>query len=271
MPHMTLHDCTYYYEESGSGDPVLLLHGFTSSTVEWADFIDRLQGKRRLIAVDLPGHGRTDAPPDPQRYSMEAVSRDLAELCEALQIGPVHVVGYSMGARLALYLALFWPEWVRSVALESGSPGLKPAEARAARKEADGQLADHIEEEGIPPFVAFWERLPLWASQSRLPESVRTELRHRRLANSARGLANSLRGIGTGAQPSLWWKLPELDRPVLLLCGEEDPKFTEIARLMGAELPRAEVQIVAEAGHNIHLEQPAVFARLVENFWDRIT
>ena len=130
---------------------------------------------------------------------------------------------------------------------------------RRQRREQDNNLADFIEREGIAAFVARWEALPLWASQAQLAEEVRVQLRRRRLQNNPVGLANSLRGMGTGRQPSLWGHLAVLDVPVLLLAGELDNKFVAINRKMARLLPRATLQIVPGAGHTVHLERPLLF------------
>ncbi|MCL4834580.1 MAG: alpha/beta fold hydrolase, partial [Caldilineaceae bacterium] len=173
--------------------------------------------------------------------------------------------------RLALYFALHYPEKVTSLILESASPGLATPEERAARTASDNALAMRIEREGIPAFVAFWEALPLWRSQARLPASVQQWLHEQRLGNSPTGLAHSLRGMGSGVQPSLWERLGELDMPVLLLAGEEDEKFVAINRQMAQRIPHARLEIVPRAGHTLHLEQPAVFQRAVCSFLRSLT
>lgn len=171
-----------------------------------------------------------------------------------------------MGGRLALYLAVTRPELVKSLILESASPGLKTEEERRERRERDFQLARSIEQDGIPSFVQRWERLPLFASQASLSDNLRQKLREQRLRNSAAGLANSLRGMGTGIQPSLWARLPVLQPPLLLLAGGLDQKFAELARQMAREVPRALLQVIPGAGHTVHLESPDPFERTVLQF-----
>ncbi len=180
---------------------------------------------------------------------------------------PTHVVGYSMGARLALALAVRHPERVRTLVLESGSPGLASEEERSARCASDEALASELEREGIVPFVDAWEARPLFASIARrLSVEARAAVRARRLAHDPRGLAAALRGLGTGSLPSFWEDLPGLDLPVLLLAGAEDAKFVEIASAMASRLPRATLRIVPEAGHTVHLEQPVRWLEAVTGF-----
>jgi 2-succinyl-6-hydroxy-2,4-cyclohexadiene-1-carboxylate synthase len=161
-----------------------------------------------------------------------------------------------MGGRLALYLAVHHPGVVATLSLESASPGLKTERERRDRRATDEALAARIEREGIEAFVDYWEALPLWESQRGLPPKIRAAQRERRLANDPVGLANSLRGMGTGVQPSLWEALPGVNQPTSLLTGERDRKFTVIAEQMRAALPRATLASAPGAGHNIHLEQP---------------
>jgi 2-succinyl-6-hydroxy-2,4-cyclohexadiene-1-carboxylate synthase len=171
-----------------------------------------------------------------------------------------------MGGRLALYVGLHKPHLVQSLILESASPGLASAAERRMRREQDESLAKRIETNGVAAFVDDWERLPLFDSQKNLPADVRNALRRRRLQNTADGLATSLRGMGTGVQPSLWANLPELRVRTLLLAGEYDHKFTTINQRMAEKIPNARLIIINGTGHSIHLEQPDIFLTVVQEF-----
>ena len=162
-----------------------------------------------------------------------------------------------MGGRLALYLALRYPGRLRSLILESASPGLADDTERTQRHRRDQALAHRIQAEGIGWFVDYWERLPLWASQAKLSAEILAAQRQQRLGNSALGLANSLRGLGTGAQPNLWPHLPALQLPALLLAGTADDKFRGVNQAMAARLPDARLRLIPSAGHNTHLENAA--------------
>ena len=256
----------YRYVETGSGPVVLLLHGFTGSKANWAALMGALADDFRLLAVDLPGHGESDAPTDPARYDMAAVARDLTALLDHLDVDSAHLVGYSMGGRLALYLALVELARWRSLVLESASPGLAMEAERVERRKKDAALADFIEREGVEPFIDRWERLPLFTSQRRLPEAVRQAHREGRLRNRARGLAGSLRGMSTGIQPSLGERLGELALPSLLIVGELDEKFVALAREMLARMPQALLTVVPEAGHAVHLERLNVYSELLRRW-----
>jgi 2-succinyl-6-hydroxy-2,4-cyclohexadiene-1-carboxylate synthase len=236
-----------------------LLHGFSGAGQNWARLAGLLS-PGAAFAPDLIGHSGTASPTDPARYAMAPAAADLFALWSQLGMPPVHLIGYSMGGRLALYTALTYPAMVARLTLESASPGLATETERAERRAADESLADRIAREGMAWFAMMWEQLPLFQYQS--PE-VRTALREVRLTQSAIGLANSLRGMGTGAQPSLWERLGELTMPVDLIVGEHDSKFAAINQQMAAQVPGAQLYLVAGAGHSVHQEQPEVFAALL--------
>lgn len=252
-------------ERSGTGPALLLLHGFTGSQATWTPYLDAWQGFS-LIAVDLLGHGRSDSPLDLDRYRMERCVEDLITLLDVLAVPHVALLGYSMGGRVALHLALHAPQRLSALILESASPGIADATARAARVRSDAALATLIEEEGIEAFVDRWQALPLFATQTRLPLAVREALRRQRLKNDPQGLANSLRELGTGMQEPVLPRLAEMRRPVLLLAGTLDAAYCDHARRMAAVLPCRRLEIVPDAGHAIHLEQPMLFAGAVRTF-----
>jgi 2-succinyl-6-hydroxy-2,4-cyclohexadiene-1-carboxylate synthase len=262
-----LEDVAYSLTDRGEGRAALLLHGFTGSKESWQPLADRLAVFQRVIVVDLLGHGESSAPADPVRYQMAQCSADLAKVLDGLQLHEVDLLGYSMGGRLALHFALHHPERVRSLVLESASPGLESEADRQVRRHSDHALAERIERNGLEEFVNEWERLPLFASQKRLHVEDRRRLREQRLRNRPLGLANSLRGMGTGVQPALWGRLGELQCPVMLIVGELDEKFVAINRRMAAGIADARLEIVSRAGHSVHLEQTEAYYDLIQNFW----
>ncbi|MGQ9907727.1 MAG: 2-succinyl-6-hydroxy-2,4-cyclohexadiene-1-carboxylate synthase [Candidatus Flexifilum sp.] len=264
---MIIDGLRYHYREQGSGPAIVLLHGFTGSSASWEAVSERLADAGwRVIAPDLPGHGETAGSWDAQRYRIERTAADLIALTGGLGVAQFALLGYSMGGRLALYTALTYPEHVRALILESASPGLADPAEREARRHADERLADRIEREGIDAFVQYWDDLPLFSGLRRLPEAQRARLRAERLRRDPRGLAASLRGMGTGAQPSLWERLGELAMPVLLIAGAEDGKYAAIARRMAAAIPGAAIAIVPGSGHVVHEEQREPFNAAITTF-----
>lgn len=273
MPTITINNIQYHYVCSGdirTQPPLVLLHGFTGSSANWQPLQQALATERTTIAIDLLGHGETDAPAVPARYAMEPAAQDLAELLARVTPGPIDLLGYSMGGRLALYFATAYPDRIRRLILESASPGLAEEAARQARIASDEALAARIEAQGIGAFVDYWEQVPLFASQRKLPAIAREKLREQRLRNRELGLANSLRGMGTGAQPSLWDTLPLFDKPTFLLTGALDTKFCAIAEQMVDRLPQADQMTIPDVGHTIHLEAPTLFHTALTTFFNEM-
>ncbi|MCD7032611.1 2-succinyl-6-hydroxy-2,4-cyclohexadiene-1-carboxylate synthase [Metabacillus sp. GX 13764] len=264
--HKTVRNKVLSAEVYGEGMPVVLLHGFTGSAGSWLPILDMLQGYQ-VIAVDVIGHGKSDSPECLAPYTMKHASEELMLLLTSMKVDmPVSVLGYSMGGRLALSFAMLFPDLVSSLILESSSPGLKTDEERNQRREQDHKLADEILQYGMEAFINKWENIPLFESQKKLPDEIRKSIREERLRNKPAGLAYSLKGMGTGAQPSWWDRLSSFPKDVLLITGEWDSKFCGINKEMQALFPKAVLKQVREAGHAIHVEQPRFFGKIVSEF-----
>lgn len=256
----------YHLDDRGEGRPLVLLHGLTGRAATWRHHFGPLTQHFRVIALDQLGHGQTSIPADPARYHIDEAAADLIAVLQHLDALPAGLLGYSMGGRLALYAALTYPHAFNALILESASPGLRDETARLERLAKDQALADGVIEHGVPAFVDAWEKLPMFATQASMPAEQYAFQREIRLANDPLGLANSLRGMGVGAQPSLWERLGELQIPVLLITGSEDAKFDAIASEMMTLLPNAQHITIAKTGHTIHLEQPTQFDQTVTDF-----
>jgi len=228
----------------GGGPPLVALHGFTHTGEQFAAIAGRLG--RTVIAPDLPGHGATGVRPVTVETTIAAVAALLTET------GPVPVLGYSQGGRIALLVALSHPGLVTSVTLVSVSPG---AADREARRQADEEVASAIESEGLAAFLDRWlDTGP--SATSRHPEAVRAADRAIRERNTASGLAAALRGYGQGAQPHVMDRLGELGGPATFMAGSGDPHYCDLARSMAAAAPRGAAVIVEGAGHNLLLDAP---------------
>lgn len=237
----------------GRDDRLVLVHGFTQTGRCWDGFADDLARDHELVLVDAPGHGGS-----------VDVAADLVS--GALLLGdtggPATYVGYSMGGRLALHLALARPELVPRLVLIGTTGGIDDAGERAARRAADDVLADHIEQIGVDAFLDEWLAQPLFAGLT--PAAA---CRDERMANTAAGLASSLRQAGAGTQEPLWSRLGAIDVPVLVLAGVDDAKFSAIAgRLARAIGPNATVALIPRSGHSAQLENPADTASIVRRW-----
>ena len=233
-----------------AGDLLVLVHGFTQTARCWGPFDDALAASHRLRLVDAPGHGASGH-----------ANADLAAAAHLLGTtgGRATYVGYSMGGRIALQLALDTPELVGRLVLIGASPGIADAGERTTRRAHDDTLARRLETIGVVAFVEEWLARPMFAGLG--PEAAH---RRERLHNTAAGLAASLRALGTGSQEPVWDRLANLTMPVLLVAGAHDHKFAEIADHMRARIgANAEVALVEHAGHTAHLEQPDRTAKAV--------
>ncbi|HET9949488.1 MAG TPA: 2-succinyl-6-hydroxy-2,4-cyclohexadiene-1-carboxylate synthase [Longimicrobiales bacterium] len=248
----------------GAAAHAVLLHGFTGSGAAWGDaVVEGLAAAGHVpVLVDLPGHGRRAGERDPACFTLEAALRDVA----AAGRWPADLVGYSMGARLALHFAAAHPERVRRLVLESGSPGLATEEERRERRARDAELARFALEHGMDAFLERWEAQPLFESRACIDPRARARQRELKLRNAPASLAAALEGLGTGALPSLWDRLGEIRAPTLLLVGALDCKYVAIARRMAAALPDARVVEVPDAGHTVHLERPGAWVAAVVDF-----
>lgn len=243
-----------------------MLHGFTGSTETWTTFRAVAEQTHTVIAVDLPGHGNSSAPNDPRCYGLTRFAGDLARVLDDLSIQRTAMLGYSMGGRAALQFALAYPDRVAGLILESMSPGIAEPEARAARVKADNALADAIESDGVEAFVNRWERLPIWNTQQSVSAESRDSLRAQRLENRQEGLANSLRGAGAGVDEPVHGRLAEIGAPTLIIAGELDARYVDIATSMQSAIPNSRLSVIPSAGHATHFEQADAFASAVTAF-----
>jgi 2-succinyl-6-hydroxy-2,4-cyclohexadiene-1-carboxylate synthase len=215
------------------------------------------------LAVDLPGHGQTIVQQDSD-YQMPNVAQALINLLVELNIKQCILVGYSMGGRIALYLAIHFPQYFPGVILESASPGLSSQLERDRRRAKDSKLAEQLESLDFANFLQQWYGNPLFASLVRHPHY--SEAIARRLCNDPNQLAKSLRLVGLGTQPTLWKSLPEMQIPLLLIVGELDPKFIKINQMMANSCPQASLYRINGTGHNVHFENPLQFSQLLKYF-----
>ncbi len=232
-----------------TGPHLVLAHGFTQTARSWDvmrhQLADRIPGAS-FAAVDMPGHGEAVD----RRGDLWAAATHLVDVG-----GPGTYVGYSMGGRVALHAALAHPDAVERLVLIGATAGIADEASRAERRVADEEIARRIERDGVEAFVDWWLRNPLFAG---LDDA--TSQRDDRLRNSVAGLAASLRECGTGTQEPLWDRLISVRAPTLLLVGEHDPKFRNLGERLAVELPDARLEVVGDAGHSVHLEQPAATA-----------
>lgn len=260
IKHVQINGYPYEVNISGSGQPTwVFLHGFLGSQQEFSAI--RPTGTR--IMLTLKGFGAQAPNVTVADLTVDQQVTELKLLFDALALGPVHLVGYSMGARLALSYALRYPETVAQLVLESGTAGLATQTERLARQAKDEALAQSIMQDGMRAFVDRWERLPLFATQQHVALTDQQNVRAQRLNQVPLNMAASLRAFGTGEMPNYWQIVAGLAVPTTIITGGCDSKFTTIGRALHEKIENSEQRIVPAVGHNVHLEAPASYTGLL--------
>lgn len=250
----------------GDGPLLVALHGFTGDGSTMVPLVEACRDGRPAMLIDIVGHGASDTPAIVEPYSMASVVDQVLSVIGPRDIGTVHLLGYSMGGRIALSMAARAPWYFASVTSLSSTPGIQDPQVRAERHDADLRRAERIETIGVESFVDEWLKLDLFASYvATLDEAALAATVGQRCRASAVGLAHSLRGTGTGAMAPVWLSLPALRTPLLAIAGALDANYVNIAHRMAEAAPFGEAAIIAGAGHVAHHENcSAVGARVTE-------
>lgn len=237
---------------------MLALHGFTLTGAQFAPLAGYVD--RSILAPDLPGHGESASTPAVVPDAIAALADLLTDIDQ-----PAPVLGYSMGGRLALSLALDRPELVKRVVVVSAGPGIEDEYARAMRVAEDEELAVRIRRDGVRRLLDEWLSAPVTSTES-VDEPERRADRALREENSAAGLADALRGFGQGSYPYFGDRLGELGMPLLAVSGGADARYTGQAAALAAAVPDGQSAVIPGVGHNVILEAPEELGRLVDEF-----
>ncbi|MBH8552554.1 2-succinyl-6-hydroxy-2,4-cyclohexadiene-1-carboxylate synthase [Nostocaceae cyanobacterium CENA357] len=248
---------------------IMFLHGFMGNINEFDEAIKLLDDDFSYLILDLPGHGKTQVIGGDEYYTMVNTAHALINLLDELNISKCFLVGYSMGGRLALYLALNFPERFYKVVLESASPGLVTAAERLERVKRDAQIARKLKRSSAKndffTFLLNWYNQPIFGSIKNHPQF--DQMLEIRLQNNPIELAKSLQFMGTGSQPALWGKFTENTQPLLLIVGEYDQKFIKINTEMAKKCEVANLKIIDDSGHNTHFENTCKFVQYIKDFF----
>ncbi len=253
----------YYSAGAPSRKPVIFLHGFMGTGREWMPIIEPFSDDILGIAPDLPGQGRTSG--DLTQLTFISLARALAAFVEEFCAQQPLLVGYSMGGRIALYTALMYPEVFSGLILESSSPGIEEEQEKQDRRELDGRRAEQLRQLGMEGFLREWYKLPVYDSLKNRPNLIEKIIEKKKVGD-ADSLAEVIVRLSPGIQPSLWNRLPQWRNPTLLIAGEQDTKFSDIARRMAALMPTADLRIIPDAGHIVHLENQLEFVTALKFF-----
>jgi 2-succinyl-6-hydroxy-2,4-cyclohexadiene-1-carboxylate synthase len=263
---MPLHTPLHYELTGNPSNPVVvLLHGFMGSSKDWHEIIDLLVDSCLCLAIDLPGHGKSTCLKNPGAYTFSETAAQVVSVMEMTKAVPATVMGYSMGGRIALYVALQYRHACSKLVIESATAGIVDEGERAKRKALDRDRAQEISRGKFEDFVRTWYCQPVFQTLAENPERLETVI-GQRLLNDPLELSQALDGMGVGMQPSLWGRLHELPIPTLLIAGEKDSKYVGIVQSMAALIPKGRVVSIPETGHNAHLENPDLVAEYTKDF-----
>ena len=247
----------WHFNLSGDPDlpPLLLLHGWMGNCEDYYEIVEILKLRFYCIAIDLPGHGKTEVIGSDLAYDFVNTAIGIIQLLDRLEIDRCAIAGYSLGGRLALYLALEFPDRFDRVMVESTSPGLATEIDRQDRVTHDSQIIDRLKSDNFSDFVNNWYRQSIFIGIDLHP-NFRDLLESRIKANHPHNLAKSLQYAGLGMQPYLGDRLKVHPQPLQLIVGALDLKFVAIAQSMQQKSPLITVEIIPDCSHNIHFQQP---------------
>jgi 2-succinyl-6-hydroxy-2,4-cyclohexadiene-1-carboxylate synthase len=231
-------------------ETITCLHGFSQQGDSWDEVRTLVPGVRRWLTPDLRG------------TTLPEAEAELLALWRRAGVERTHLVGYSQGGRVALWVAAAHPERLRTLTTIGAHAGFEDG-VRERRADADEELADRIEREGIEWFATYWAARPLFAGQARRGAAFLERLDDARRRNEPGHLAATLRGMGAGAVEPFWDRLERIDAPTLAVAGVEDAPYVAFAHRLSEAIPGARTALVPGAGHAVHLERPAAFASLL--------
>jgi pimeloyl-ACP methyl ester carboxylesterase len=252
MPKIDRDGIKIYYEVHGNGPPLILTHGYSSTSAMWKGQVEALSKHHTLILWDMRGHGQSDYPESPSAYSEALTVGDIAALLDAVGVGKAIVGGLSLGGYMSLAFYRAHPERVSALLIIDTGPGFRKDDAREVWNRRALDTADRFDREG----------LEVLKSASR----ERSTVSHR----NARGLALAARGMLTQRDARVIEVLPEIKVPSLVVVGADDMPFLAASDYMAAKIPGAEKAVIPAAGHAVNLDQPQAFIEAVLPFLDAL-
>ncbi|KYG23000.1 alpha/beta hydrolase [Bradyrhizobium sp. AT1] len=248
MPVINRDGVKIYYEVHGEGPPLLLTHGYSSTSAMWHGQVDALAKNHTLILWDMRGHGQSDYPDDPAAYSEALTVGDMAAILDAVGAKRAIIGGLSLGGYMSLAFYRAHPERARALLIIDTGPGFKKDDAREAWNARALATADKLEREGLDVLKA--------ATRERATASHR----------NAKGLALAARGMLTQRDARVIELLPDIKVPALIVVGADDTPFLAASDYMAAKIPGAQKVVIPAAGHAVNIDQPKAFVDAVAPF-----
>ncbi|TCU70275.1 2-succinyl-6-hydroxy-2,4-cyclohexadiene-1-carboxylate synthase [Bradyrhizobium sp. R2.2-H] len=252
MPEINRDGVGIYYEVHGEGPPLLLTHGYSSTSAMWHGQVAALAKDHKLILWDMRGHGQSDYPDDPSAYSEALTVGDMAAILDAVGAKRAIIGGLSLGGYMSLAFYRTHPERVRALLIIDTGPGFKKDDAREAWNARALATADRLDREGL--------------------EMLKSATRERATAShrNAGGLALAARGMLTQRDARVMELLPEIKVPSLIVVGADDTPFLAASDYMAAKIPGAQKVVIPAAGHAVNIDQPKAFVDAVAPFLNNL-
>ncbi|MBR0860548.1 pimeloyl-ACP methyl ester carboxylesterase [Bradyrhizobium diazoefficiens] len=248
MPKIDRDGVGIYYEVHGDGPPLLLTHGYSSTSAMWREQVDALAKDHKLVLWDMRGHGQSDYPDDPKAYSEALTVGDMAAILDTVGSKRAVIGGLSLGGYMSLAFTRAYPQRVRALLIIDTGPGFKKDDAREAWNARALATADRLEREGLDVLKA--------ATRERASASHR----------NASGLALAARGMLTQRDAKVIELLPDITVPSLIVVGADDTPFLAASDYMAAKIPGAQKVVIPAAGHAVNIDQPKAFVDAVVPF-----
>ena len=253
MPNIDRDGVNIYFEVHGDGPPLILTHGYSSTSAMWQGQVEALSKHHKLILWDMRGHGRSDYPNDGALYSEALTVGDIAALLDEVGAKKAIVGGLSLGGYMSLAFYRAHPERVSALLIIDTGPGFKKDDARAAWNKRALDTAERFDREGLEVLKS--------------ASCERSSVSHR----DARGLALAARGMLTQRDAQVIEVLPEIKVPSLVVVGADDAPFLAASDYMAAKIPGAQKAVIPAAGHAVNIDQPEAFIEAVLPFLDGLS
>ena len=272
MPHLTADDgVRLYYEETGSGTPLVFVHEFADDYRSFEPQIRYFARRYRCIAYNARGYPPSDVPQDPARYSQDRARDDIRAVLDGLAIAKAHVVGISMGGFATLHFGLTYPDRASALVVAGCGYGAEPGKRQQFQQEA-AKTAALIESSGMKLAAETYAQGPTRVQFQNKDPHGWAEFAAHLAEHSTSGSANTMRGI-QGRRPSLWDmidRMRSLDVPTLIMTGDEDEPCLEPGLLMKRTIPSAALVVFPNTGHALNLEEPDLFNRSCAEFFHQV-
>jgi pimeloyl-ACP methyl ester carboxylesterase len=272
MPHLTTDDgVKLFYEEVGSGVPIVFVHEFAGDSRSWESQVCHFGRRYRCITFNARGYPPSDVPDDGEKYSQERARDDIKSVIDALKIDNAHVVGLSMGGFAALHFGFAYPDRARSLVVAGCGYGASPDKRAQFAAETEA-AARRFEEIGMAKAAAGYALGPSRVQfQNKDPRGWR-EFADQLAEHSSRGAALTMLGVQQ-RRPSLFdlvERMKATTTPTLIMTGDEDWPCMEPALLMKRTISSAGLVVIPNTGHAINLEEPAAFNQHLDDFFHSV-